>query len=144
MLFAVKTFDPAKGLTLELAQPSVQETGNLADKIVSTVSVGDFSNLLSRRNILALMVFSILTGLASQAAGEKGRPFRQFLVSGGEVMGQLIKLIMYYAPIGLGAYFAYLVGVFGPQIMSSYTRVVAMYYPVAGLYFVLGFLCTVY
>lgn len=139
MIFAVKTFDPAKGLTLELSQLEVQETVSLPDKIVSTVSVGDFSNLLNRRNILALMVFSILTGLASQAAGEMGRPFRQFLVSGAEVMGQLIKLIMYYAPIGLGAYFAYLVGVFGPQMMSSYARVVALYYPVAALYFVLGF-----
>jgi Na+/H+-dicarboxylate symporter len=88
---------------------------------------------------LALMVFSILTGLASQAAGEKGRSFREFLVSGAEVMGQLIKLIMYYAPIGLGAYFAYLVGVFGPQMVSSYARVVALYYPVAALYFVIVF-----
>lgn len=139
MLFTVKVFDPAKGLSIELSQPEVQETGDIASKIVSTVSVGDFSGLLSRRNILAMMVFSILTGLASQAAGEKGRAFREFLISGAEVMGQLIKLIMYYAPIGLGAYFAYLVGVFGTEIMASYARVVAVYYPVAGLYFVLGF-----
>ncbi|TFG48955.1 MAG: dicarboxylate/amino acid:cation symporter, partial [Candidatus Brocadiia bacterium] len=127
------------GLTLKLTQPPVQETGNLADKIVSTVTVSDFSNLLNRGNILALMVFSVLIGLASQAAGEKGRPFRQFLVAGAEVMGQLIKLIMYYAPIGLGAYFAYLVGTFGPQIMGSYTRLIVLYYPVAILYFVFGF-----
>jgi len=139
MIFAVKTFDLTDGLDLNLPKQEVQEPVNLADKIVSTVSVGDFSNLLNRRNVLALMVFSILTGLASQAAGEKGHPFRQFLVSGSEVMGHLIKIIMYYAPIGLGAYFAYLVGVFGPQMMSSYARVVALYYPVAALYFVLGF-----
>ncbi|MCK5173903.1 MAG: cation:dicarboxylase symporter family transporter, partial [Planctomycetes bacterium] len=44
-----------------------------------------------------------------------------------------------YAPIGLGAYFAYMVGVFGPQIVGSYARVLALYYPVAILYFVLGF-----
>ena len=139
MLFTVKVFDPAKGLNLELAQPGVQEAENIADKIVNTVTVGDFSNLLNRRNILVLMVFSVLTGLASQAAGEKGGAFRQFLISGAEVMGQLIKLIMLYAPIGLGAYFAYLVGVFGPRIMGSYSRVVGLYYPAALLYFVLGF-----
>lgn len=85
------------------------------------------------------MVFSILTGQASQAAEEKGKPFRQFLVSGAEVMGHLIKLIMYYAPIGLGVHFAYLVGVFGLQLMSSYARVVALYCPVATLYFVFRF-----
>jgi Na+/H+-dicarboxylate symporter len=139
MIFAVKAFDPAEGLTLELVQPQLEDTGNFANKIVNTVTVADFPALLTRRNILALIVFSILTGLASQAAGERGRPFRDFLVSGSEVMGQLIKLIMFYAPIGLGAYFAYLVGVFGPQLIGTYARVVGLYYPVAILYFVFGF-----
>lgn len=139
MIFAVKTFDPADGLDLNLTKQETQEPVSLPEKIVSTFSVKDFPNLISRHNILPLMIFSILIGLASQAAGEKGKPFRKFLVSGAEVMGQLIKLIMYYAPIGLGAYFAYLVGVFGPQLISSYARVVALYYPVAALYFVLGF-----
>ncbi|MBW8016242.1 MAG: dicarboxylate/amino acid:cation symporter [Planctomycetes bacterium] len=139
MIFAVKTFDPADGLDLDLTKQEANEPVSLPEKIVSTFSVKDFPNLISRHNILPLMIFSILIGLASQAAGEKGKPFRKFLVSGAEVMGQLIKLIMYYAPIGLGAYFAYLVGVFGPQLMSSYARVVALYYPVAALYFVIVF-----
>ncbi|MHB0946958.1 MAG: dicarboxylate/amino acid:cation symporter [Sedimentisphaerales bacterium] len=139
MLFAVKFFDPAKGLTLSLAEPAAKEAVSFANKIVNTITVNDFSKLLNRGNILALIVFSVLTGLASQAAGEKGKRFREFLVSGSEVMGQLIKLIMLYAPIGLGAYFAYLVGAFGAEILGSYARVLAIYYPVAILYFVFGF-----
>ncbi|MCK4958051.1 MAG: cation:dicarboxylase symporter family transporter, partial [Planctomycetes bacterium] len=139
MLCAVKTFDPAGELTLGLAPPPVQDESGLADKIAGAVSVPDFADLLNRRNILALIVFSILTGLACQAAGEKAQPIRSLLVAGAEVMGQLIRLIMLYAPIGLGAYFAYMVGVFGPQIVGSYARVLALYYPVAILYFVLGF-----
>lgn len=142
MVGAVTLFNPAKGLTLELAPPPQTESVNLADKIVNTVSVEDFPKLLTRRNILALIVFSILTGLASQAAGEKGKPFREFLVSGAAVMGQLIKLIMLYAPIGLGAYFAYLVGVFGPELIGTYAQVIKLYYPLAIGYFVIGF--TVY
>jgi len=91
--------------------------------------------------MLAMIVFSILVGLACQAAGEKGKPFAAFLVSGSEVMGRLIGLIMLYAPIGLAAYFAYLVGVFGPQLVGTYARAVAIYYPVALLYFAVGFSC---
>ena len=139
MLVTVKIFNPAKGLTLKFVQPAAQDTDKLTNKIVNSITVSDFQHLLTRRNILALIIFSVLTGLASQLSGEKGRPFREFLVSGAEVMGQLIKLIMFYAPIGLGAYFAYLVGVFGPQIMGSYARAVGLYYPVAILYFVFGF-----
>ncbi|MFA6175668.1 MAG: dicarboxylate/amino acid:cation symporter [Phycisphaerae bacterium] len=139
MLFVVKFFDPAKGLTLSLAEPAAKEAVSFANKIVNTITVNDFSKLLNRGNILALIVFSVLTGLASQAAGEKGKRFREFLVSGSEVMGQLIKLIMLYAPIGLGAYFAYLVGAFGAEILGSYARVLAIYYPVAIIYFIFGF-----
>jgi Na+/H+-dicarboxylate symporter len=139
MIGAVKVFDPAKGLTLQLTAPAQQQTDTLGQQIVNTFTVPDFQNLLTRRNMLALIVFAILTGLASQAAGEKGRAFREFLVSGSEVMGKLIQLIMWYAPVGLAAYFAYLVGVFGPQLLGTYARAVGMYYPLAILYFAIGF-----
>ncbi|MEJ2647780.1 MAG: dicarboxylate/amino acid:cation symporter [Sedimentisphaerales bacterium] len=139
MLASVKIFNPAKNLTLELAEPPSQDTGDIPPRIVDTLTVNDFTSLLTRRNILALIIFSILIGFASQAAGEKGRLFREFLVSGSEVMSRLIKLIMFYAPIGLGAYFAYLIGVFGPELIGTYARVVGLYYPVAIVYFVFGF-----
>lgn len=139
MLGAVKIFDPADGLTLKLAEPAAIEENGLANKIVNTITVSDFYGLLNRKNMLAMIVFSILTGFASQAAGEKGKGFREFLVSGSEVMGRLIKLIMLYAPIGLGAYFAFLVGKFGPEIIGSYTRVLELYYPLAIFYFLFGF-----
>ena len=54
-------------------------------------------------------------------------------------MSRLIKLIMFYAPVGLGAYFAYLIGVFGPELIGTYARVVGLYYPVAIVYFIFGF-----
>jgi len=46
---------------------------------------------------------------------------------------------MFYAPIGLGAYFAYLIGVLGPQILGTYARAMTIYYPVALAYFLIGF-----
>ncbi|MHC4927920.1 MAG: dicarboxylate/amino acid:cation symporter, partial [Planctomycetota bacterium] len=50
-----------------------------------------------------------------------------------------IKLIMLYAPIGLAAYFAYFVAVNGKELLGAYARVVALYYPLALAYFVVGF-----
>jgi Na+/H+-dicarboxylate symporter len=139
MLGALKIFDPANGLSLGDETAQIQTTDSLTEKIVGAVTVSDFQSLLSRKNILALIVFSILVGLASHIAGEKAQPFTNFLLAGAEVMAQLIKLIMLYAPIGLGAYFAYLTGVLGPQIIGSYAKVVAIYYPLALLYFLFGF-----
>lgn len=139
MLAAVKIFDPIGQMPLQLTEPVEEPKVNFAEKIVSTFTVSDFANILSRQNMLALIVFSILTGLASQAAGDKGRPFREFLISGAEVMGQLIKLIMWYAPIGLGAYFAFLVGTLGTDILETYGRALKLYYPLTIGYFFVGF-----
>jgi Na+/H+-dicarboxylate symporter len=139
MITAVKIFKPAEGLTLQLEQTAQEESKPLAQQCVDTFTVSDFQQLLTRKNMLALIVFALLTGLASQAAGDKGKPFREFLVAGACVMGQLIKLIMLYAPIGLAAYFAHLVGVFGPQLLGTYARAAILYYPLSMVYFVVGF-----
>ena len=47
-----------------------------------------------------------------------------------------VGYVMYYAPIGFFAYFAYLVGQLGPQILTTYLRSAVAYYPSALIYFV--------
>jgi len=52
---------------------------------------------------------------------------------------KMVDIIMLYAPIGLGAYFATLVGEFGPQLLGAYGRAMAVYYPICILYFFIAF-----
>ncbi len=139
MLAAVLVFPPAAGI--HIAMPAAPEltTFSAAQQLVRAFTVPDFPMLLSKNNMLALIVVSMLVGLAASAAGEKGRAFTLFLDSAKEVMLKLISLVMYYAPVGLCAYFAYLVGVFGPDLLGSYARAVAIYYPTALVYFFLAF-----
>jgi Na+/H+-dicarboxylate symporter len=139
MIVAVVLYPPAFGTSIPL--PAVADVLRLkaADQFVRAFTVSDFSNLLSKNNMLALIVFSMLTGLATSAVGEKGKTFAGFLTSANEVMMKLITFIMYYAPVGLGAYFAYLVGVFGPELLGSYARAMTLYYPTALVYFVVAF-----
>ena len=89
--------------------------------------------------MLALIVFAVLVGLAASLAKEEGKTFVNFLASANKVMMRVIRLIMFYAPIGLGAYFAYLVGTLGPELMGSYVHVITIYYPTALIYFAVGF-----
>ena len=83
--------------------------------ITQFLTVGDFFELMSRKNMLALILFSVCVGFATLRAGDKGKDFAKFLNSADEVIKQLLQMFMALAPIGLGAYFAYQVGVFGPQ-----------------------------
>lgn len=139
MIVGVKIYPPALGANISLAQGVEPSQTNVAGSIVKALTVSDFGELLSKKNMLALIVFSLLVGLATSAAKEKGKVFAQFLLSGKEVMTKIISYIMFYAPVGLGAYFAYLVGVFGPQLFGSYLRAMTLYYPLAILYFFAGF-----
>ncbi len=139
MVAGVKLFPPAEGVHLTVQAGAAVQKMSTSDQIVSAVSTSDFVNLLSKRNMLALIVFAVLVGLAASAAGEKGRPFANFLASGSEVFMKVISLIMYYAPLGLAAYFAYLVGVFGPDLLTDYARAMALYYPLCIAYFFIAF-----
>ena len=95
---------------------------NLLERTVNTISVNDFSKLLSRDNMIAIIFFSVLVGLAMSMSKEKGKDFYNVLVSAEEVVINLIKIIMYYAPIGLGCYFAAMVGTFGSLIAVGYIK----------------------
>ena len=78
----------------------------IAERTVNLLTVNDFSKLLSKDNIIAVLIFSILFGVAINMAGEKGKPVKEFVQSANEVIANIVKIIMYYAPIGLGCYFA--------------------------------------
>ncbi len=139
MIGAVTLAPPAKGVEMKLEKPEKIEAFKTADQLVAAVTVSDFPQLLSRRNMMPLILFSILFGLCVCLLGEKGRPLAHLLNLLSEVMLKFIGILMYYAPIGLGAYFAALVGDFGPQLLGTYARAMAIYYPVCIGYFFVAF-----
>lgn len=104
-------------------------------QLVKTFTVGDFSELFSKSNMLQLIVFSILFGLATAMVGEKGKPIANLLSSGSAIMMKFVKFIMYYAPIGLGCYFATVIGELGPQILEGYVRAFVLYLILAIIYY---------
>lgn len=64
-------FDPAKGTTL----PVTEKIDNMASStnFLSMFTVSDFSLLWSRKNLMALIVFTILTGVGLLSLGERGK-----------------------------------------------------------------------
>ena len=111
------------------------EKVNFLERTVSTISVNDFSKILTRDNMIALIIFSILIGISINMSKEKGKKFLEVLDSANEVIQSFIKLIMYYAPIGLGCYFASLVGTFGGEIAIGYGKTFIIYTVVAILFY---------
>ena len=135
MFIALKIVNPVN-TTIPLTDTTVEKV-TLGTQIVKAITVSDFSGLFSRSNILPLIIFSILFGISLSLLGEKANGVKEKLDILSKVMMKMVKLVMYYAPIGLMAYFAALVGEYGPSIIGSYAKSIIIYYIVAILYFVI-------
>lgn len=139
ILIVVNIFPPAQGVNLSLTTSEALQPFQTGDQIVKAITVTDFPELISRKNMLPLILFSIVFGLCVNMVGEKGKVISNGLDALAEVFLKMINLLMYYAPIGLGAYFAALVGEYGKELLGSYTRAMIIYYPLCLVYFVVMF-----
>jgi len=64
----------------------------ILDRIVEATTVSDFSGLFSKQNLLAIMIFSILIGIAMNMTGDKAKPFERVLISANEVIMNVLKM----------------------------------------------------
>jgi len=109
------------------------------DQVTQLFTTGEFFQLLSRKNMMAMIIFAIITGFGTLRAGEHGLVFNRFLNAGSEVFKNVFILIMKLGPIGLGAYFAYQVAVFGPSLFGTYAHTMGIGYGVSIFYYAVFF-----
>ncbi|GFZ29862.1 sodium:dicarboxylate symporter [Clostridium zeae] len=130
-------YNPTKGLdsgTIKniLAQGTTDidkgtENIFLSQQLVKTFTVSEFSELFSKNNMLQVIIFSVLFGVATALAGEKGEVVKKFIDAVTAIIMKIVNIIMYYAPIGLACYFASVVGQLGTQILQGYLKVFLLY-----------------
>ncbi len=100
---------------------------SILDRTVELLTVDDFNTLLSRNNIIALLVFSIMFAFALRKSGEKADPVKKVILGLNDVVINIVNIIMYYAPIGLGCYFAALIGTYGQSIAVGFLKTFIIY-----------------
>lgn len=90
--------------------------------------------------ILQIVIFSVLFGIGlAMVKEDKRMPMLKFTESLAEVMFKFTNIVMYFAPIGVGAAIAYTVGHMGLGILVNLFQLLATLY-VALLVFLLGVL----
>lgn len=95
---------------------------------------------IAEGQVLQIVVFSILFGIAlAMVREDKRQPMLKFTESLSEVMFKFTNLIMYFAPIGVGAAIAYTVGHMGLGILVNLIQLLMTLY-VALFVFLLGVL----
>ena len=118
-----------------LVEDTKIEELNILERTAKTLTVSKFSDLLSTDNLIALLVFSVIFGVAINMAGKKGDKAREVLESFNEVIMKVVNIIMYYAPVGFMCCTASLVGTFGSAIAVGYIKTFVIYTIVCLLFY---------
>ncbi len=133
------------GITLPPAPQAAQLTAakQTATDTILHVFPENIALAIAEGQVLQIVVFSIVFGIALAMLSEaKRRPMLAFAESLSETMFKFTNVVMYFAPVGVGAAIAYTVGNMGLGIMVNLLKLLATLY-VALVVFLLGVLAPV-
>lgn len=120
-----------------LESSSVTAVKQTTSDVILHVFPENIAKSVAEGQVLQIVVFSVLFGIALALLPEaKRRPMLDFAGSLAETMFKFTNIVMYFAPIGVGAAIAYTVGHMGLGILVSLFKLLATLY-VALVFFLL-------
>ena len=105
----------------------INEEVNILQKTANLLTVNDFYKILSKDNIIAILVVSIIFGFAIRKSKDKGKKVSELILDLNEIVMNIVNIIMYYAPIGLGCFIATLIGSYGSVIAIGFLKTFIVY-----------------
>jgi len=87
-----------------------------------------FVDAFARGEILQVLLLSVLTGFALQAAGERAALVAKFIHQASDVLFRIVGIIMKAAPIGAFGAMAFTIGSYGVQSLLSLARLMGTFY----------------
>lgn len=136
IIFAI-IFNPAGGYVLkEVGTYEAKAMPKVADVILNMVPTNPIS-AMATDNMLQIIVFALFVGISISLIGEKGKPALDFFDSIAEVMYRIVGMVMNFAPIGVFALIAWVVGTAGAEVLLPLAKVIFVVYFVNILHAVL-------
>lgn len=133
-LIIAKIISPGIGLDIPIPEIGTQESkevsgllANFMSTLVGLVPTNPLASL-SSGNILQVILFALLFGIAINLTGEKAAPLRSIFEAAAEAMYTLTGLIMKVAPIGVFALMAWVAGKFGLEVLKPLIKLIIAAY----------------
>ena len=127
IIFAI-IFNPAGGYVLkEVGTYEAKAMPKVADVILNMVPTNPIS-AMATDNMLQIIVFALFVGISISLIGEKGKPALDFFDSVAEIMYRIVGMVMNFAPIGVFALIAWVVGTAGAEVLLPLARVIFVVY----------------
>ena len=131
-LFFVNIFRPGDGLTISHTVnetvAKVSETKLTFATFIEHLLPHNFIEAVAKGDVLQIVIFSCIFGVAVMLAGEKGKPVLAFSESLNHIMFKFTDLIMVLAPIGVGAATAASVAEHGIAVLQPMMKLVGTLY----------------
>jgi Na+/H+-dicarboxylate symporter len=116
------------GIGLEAAASmEAKEAPSLVDTLIGIVPTNPIA-ALSSGNVLQIIVFAILLGIAINMTGALGKPVKDLFDAGAEVIYNLTHIVILFAPFGVFALMAWVAGNYGLSVLLPLLRVIAAVY----------------
>ncbi len=126
----VNLVKPGAGMSLHHeAGAAVIGQASLSLSLVLEHSVpASIIDAMAKGEVLQVVVFAVLFGLAAAALGAKAKPAVEFCHAVADIMFRYTNYVMYLAPLGVGAAIAVTVGSKGLGVLFSLGKLVATMY----------------
>jgi Na+/H+-dicarboxylate symporter len=117
-LLAANLVQPGIGITAppELKKPTTTPKVDIIDALLQIIPRNPIDSM-ARFDLLGVVVFSIFLGIALSLLGKRAAPVVDLFQTLRDCMIEIVKLSMYYAPIGVFALMAWVTGVLGLAIL---------------------------
>lgn len=119
-LVLVNIIHPGKGVELPTGQTNdftERETPSIIS-IITDIVPENILDAMAQSQVLSIIFFSILLGIAICSIGEKGKPLVSLFESFNDVMMKITGWIMRLAPIGIFALMAHTIGTLGLSVLK--------------------------
>ncbi|WP_435002604.1 glutamate-aspartate/proton symporter GltP [Bacillus atrophaeus] len=141
-LVLANVLKPGVGLDLShLAKKDIGELSGYTEKVVDfkqmvlDIIPTNIIDVMARNDLLAVIFFAILFGVAAAGIGKASEPVMNFFEATAQIMFKLTQIVMVTAPIGVLALMAASVGQFGIELLLPMLKLVGTVF--LGLFIIL-------
>ncbi|MDM5339738.1 cation:dicarboxylase symporter family transporter [Fictibacillus enclensis] len=134
-LLLANTLKPGAGLNMShLAKNDIAPLNEGVSKVVDfktmlvNIIPSNIVDAMANSDLLAVIFFAILFGVAAGAIGKASEPAIKFMESVAKIMFKLTQMVMVTAPIGVLALMAASVGQFGIALLVPMAKLIGVVY----------------
>ncbi|MGM0524935.1 MAG: dicarboxylate/amino acid:cation symporter [Pseudomonadota bacterium] len=124
---------PATALTA--TEQNEKQIPSVAQVFLNFVPENPFA-ALTNGNVLQIVVFAAVVGIAIQKIGSKAESLRQTIKSGAEVMYEITRMVLQLTPIGVLGLMAWVIGEYGFGTLLPLAKFVGVIYLAAAIHII--------